>query len=85
MKQITIFFALLLSACASTMPKTVKVPVPVSCPKPVMPTPPIDYMADLNINSSPSEFVKASLATRLSYKAAYEHCVSSLEVYQQKS
>lgn len=76
------FLACISTGCASTQPKVVQVPVPMACPKPVIPSPPHDYMADLNQKSTPSDFVKACLATRESYKMGYENCISQLGVYK---
>lgn len=70
----------LLTGCATT--KIVKVPVPVACPKPIIPAPPHNYMAALTMNSTAPDFVRACLATQESYSTAYEDCTRKLEVYK---
>jgi hypothetical protein len=65
-------FAILLTGCSTT--KTIEVPVPVPCTNPGNIPVPHDYMADLNKQSTPPDFVKACLATRESYKNAYNAC-----------
>lgn len=82
MRLFVIVVMIIMTGCATTQPKIVKVPVPVSCPKPVMPTLPYDYMADLTAQSSPPNFVKACLATREAYKIGYDNCIKTLEVYK---
>jgi hypothetical protein len=77
------FALLLLCGCVSNQPKVVHVPVPISCPKPVMPDPPHDYMADLTPLSTAPEFVKACLGTRESYKIGYDNCVHIMDGYKQ--
>lgn len=73
MRIIILLGSLLLTACTTT--KTIEVPVPVPCAKPKNIAVPHDYMADLNAQSQPPDFVKACLATRESYKNAYNSCV----------
>jgi hypothetical protein len=68
---ITMFISMIYG-CTTT--KTVEVPVPVPCTKPGNIPVPHDYMADLNKQSTPPDFVKACLATRESYKNAYNAC-----------
>jgi hypothetical protein len=72
MKNTAIVLCLLLTACTTT--KTVEVPVPIPCVKPKNIPVPHDYMADLNRKSGAQHFVPACLATRESYKNAYEAC-----------
>jgi hypothetical protein len=72
MKIKIIILSLFLAGC--TITKTVEVPVPVPCTKPNNIPVPHDYMADLNKQSSPGDFVKACLATRESYQNAYNAC-----------
>lgn len=69
---IIVTLAILLNGCTTT--KTVEVPVPLPCTKPKNMPVPHDYMADLTLKSTPPEFVKACLATRESYKNAYNAC-----------
>jgi len=60
------------SGCTTT--KTIEVPVPVPCRAPQNLPLPHDYMKAIGARSSASEFVKACLMTRQSYKNAYNAC-----------
>lgn len=72
MAMMVIALVLCLVGCTTT--KTIEVPVPVPCTKPKNIPVPHDYMADLNKQSQPSDFVKACLATRESCFNAYNAC-----------
>jgi hypothetical protein len=63
---------LCLGGCTTT--KTIEVPVPIPCTKPKNIPVPHDYMADLNKQSQPADFIKACLATRESCFNAYNAC-----------
>lgn len=69
---IIVVLAFGLTGCTTT--KTVEVPVPVPCAKPKNLPVPHNYMADLNEQSNPPEFVKACLATTESCFNAYNAC-----------
>lgn len=71
---IFIFIGFILSACSSTEPKTVEIPVPMQCPKPKPIPPAHDYLADLTPLSTAPDFVKACIATRDSYKVTLNYC-----------
>lgn len=70
MRSLIFIACLFLAACTA---KTVEIPIPMECPKPNIPIA-HDYIADLNENSKPDQFVKACLATRQSYMNAYKAC-----------
>ena len=72
MKILIIIIGIFLTGCTTT--KTIEVPVPIPCAKPKNMPVPHDYMADLNKDATPAEFVKGCLATRESYKNAYQAC-----------
>lgn len=76
-RLLAILSAFTLTACAT---KTIY--VPAACPKPNIPAPPRDYMGELKPTSTPPEFVKACLATRLSGFQAYDSCRHILEGYK---
>lgn len=72
MKIMILLLVFALSGCTTT--KTIEVPVPVPCVKPKNIPVPHNYMADLNAQSSPPDFVKACLATTESCFNAYNAC-----------
>lgn len=72
MIAMVIFGLLLLAGCTTT--RTVEVPVPIPCAAPKSTPPPHDYLAALKPNAAPADFVRACLATRESYRGAYEAC-----------
>lgn len=67
---------LFLTGCTTT--KYVSAP----CPKPPQITVPYDYLGQLNSNSGPTDFVKASLATRASGFQAFDSCNRVLNTYR---
>jgi hypothetical protein len=56
---LTIIFGCNGCATQQTVPKEIKIPVPVSCPAPQIPSKPHLPISDINANSSPDTIMKA--------------------------
>jgi|GEM_PF-4155170 len=77
---IAVLIVVLASALGGCATKTVY--VPSACPKPSLPAPPTDYMAELKPGTPAPNFVRACLLTRVSAISAYQQCAHVCGGYQ---
>lgn len=72
---VMVFIAVLIVVLASALGGCTARPVVTApCPKPNIPAPPVDYMAQLKPGTPAPEFVRACLMTRVSAISAYQQC-----------
>lgn len=81
MKRVILLLTLLLSGCASTMPKTVNMPVPVQCPKPNIPEQPHYPIKDLKQGDQPATVMKAYVATVVAQQNFINQLITLLRAY----